>query len=1162
MSTTPKGSTSNQDEITLVTTTTAITLTVSEQEHTVINDDSDSRRHEAFDLPKSKKFKSSTTLISNGSDPTNMSSNSNSTNLVDAMEHTNGEMNYNGNSENNNSQATQQTTTSYQMAGVLQHQTSTSSTKTPEIDEGLYSRQLYVMGREAMHQLASAHVLISGMGGLGVEIAKNIVLGGAKSVIVHDCSNVDYKDLSSQYYFTESNIGQNRAEVATKHLSELNSYVNVTFSSAVVDEVFLQKNKVNVFVLTDANLDDQIKIGDYCHEHGINFINANTKGLFGQIFCDFGRNFEVLDTNGEHPLTQIVTEISHDEAGVVFMSTDTRHGFEDGSYVTFHGVKGMTEVNDKEFKISVPSPFTFTIGDTRNFGVYEGGGNVVEVKKPEIVNFKSFSESLKDPEMLICDFSKLSMPANLHLAFQALSYFQKQYNALPKPWDAADADKFYEIVEKLNSENREKVLTDELNKHWIKLFAKTCTGDLCPIQAVLGGVAAQEAMKAVTGKFMPIRQFFYFDAIECLPENVFQPSNEATTESNIIPKLPRKPSRYYSQEIVFGEDFQEKLGKSKYFVVGSGAIGCEMLKNFAMMGIGCLKEGHVYVTDMDSIEKSNLNRQFLFRSWDIGKMKSTVAAEAVKAMNPNMHVRAYVDGVLPETEHIYDDHFFERLDAVVNALDNVKARQYIDRRCVYYQKPLVDSGTLGTKASVQVVVPFLTESYSSTNDPPDPSVPMCTLRNFPNLIEHTIEWARDNFAGLFTIPPQQADEFMRSPKEFAERTAKNHSEYDKTEIIENVKRILGEERPKSFTDCIKWSRNLFEQQFHNTIAQLLYNFPRDHITSKGERFWSGNKRCPHVLKFDVNNKLHLDFIVAASNLLAHIYHIPQISDRKSIADEVAKIHIPEFKPKAGVTIHENDEQVRADVERQKNISAMRKNGQSANDIEAEQLLSRLPKPDNILDIKIQPHEFEKDDDTNFHMDYISATANLRAENYEIQRADRSKIKRIAGNIIPAIATTTAMVTGLVCLEVYKFVQQHKNIESYRNGFVNLALPFFGFSEPVPPKRQKYLDKEFTLWDRFEVKGEMTLEEFIEYFKREHKLVPNMVSAGMSVIYSPHFMRQTSKAQDMKRKISELFETVTKTKIPPHVRSLTLDMLCDDLEGNDVEDVPYIKYTFR
>ncbi|CAF5142547.1 unnamed protein product, partial [Rotaria sp. Silwood1] len=141
--------------------------------------------------------------------------------------------------------------------------------------------------------------------GLGVEIAKNIILCGAKSVIVHDCGNVDFRDLSSQCYFTESNIGQNRAKVANKHLFELNSYVNVTFFSTIIDETFLKNNKVNVFILTDANLDDQIKIGDYCHQHGIKFINANTKGLFGQIFCDFGLNFEVLDTNGEHPLTQI-----------------------------------------------------------------------------------------------------------------------------------------------------------------------------------------------------------------------------------------------------------------------------------------------------------------------------------------------------------------------------------------------------------------------------------------------------------------------------------------------------------------------------------------------------------------------------------------------------------------------------------------------------------------------------------------------------------------------------------------------------------------------------------------------------------------------------------------------------------------------------------------
>lgn len=128
---------------------------------------------------------------------------------------------------------------------------------------------------------------------------------------------------------------------------------------------------------------------------------------------------------------------------------------------------------------------------------------------------------------------------------------------------------------------------------------------------------------------------------------------------------------------------------------------------------------------------------------------------------------------------------------------------------MYYQKPLVDSGTLGTKASVQVVVPFLTESYSSTQDPADPQVQICILHNFPTTIAHTIQWARDNFAGLFTNPAQQADEFKRDPQGFAQRTAKNPSEYDRNEATENVKRCLGDERPKDFVDCIKFVSRVF-----------------------------------------------------------------------------------------------------------------------------------------------------------------------------------------------------------------------------------------------------------------------------------------------------------------------------------------------------------------
>lgn len=1003
-----------------------------------------------------------------------------------------------------------------------------------DIDEGLYSRQLYVLGHAAMKRMALSNILVAGMGGLGVEIAKNIVLGGVKSVTIHDETVASWSDLSSQFFLREDDIGRNRAEVTCARLAELNSYVPIAAHTDPLADDFIAT--FQVVVLTDSSLTEQQHIADFCHQSGIAVIVADTRGLFGQIFCDFGNDFTVSDTDGEQPASVMIAAITSEVESVVTCLDETRHSFQDGDYVTFTEVQGMTELNQcKPLKVRVLGPYTFSIGNTLSFSNYVRGGIATQVKMPKTIQFKSFSDSLLEPEFLLTDFAKMDRPAQLHIAFQALHSYQAAKASLPRPFNTSDGDTFIEMAQQMNSAWTSELKCTELNTDLIRQFAYQATGNICPMQAVIGGIAAQEVMKACTGKFMPIQQWLYFDAVDCLPDNSLEDLSEA--------KCQPRDSRYDGQIAVFGSEFQEKLADICYFLVGAGAIGCEMLKNWAMMGVSVSPDGHIIVTDMDVIEKSNLNRQFLFRPWDVQKPKSTTAAAAVKQMNPAVNIDAQMNRVGPETEHIYTDDFFEKLNGVANALDNVDARMYMDRRCVYYHKPLLESGTLGTKGNVQVVIPHLTESYSSSQDPPEKSIPICTLKNFPNAIEHTLQWARDLFEGLFRQPVETAKQFLTDTK-FIDRVVKLPGSQP-MDNVEAVKTVLVDGRPQSFADCVSWARHLFEDNFCSQIKQLLYNFPPDQVTSSGAPFWSGPKRCPHALQFDIDNPLHLDFVIAAANLRAAIYNIGQTRDDRAVAVMAAAVNVPVFVPKAGVRIDVTETEVQA-----------RNNGSYDPDA-LDAMLRALPNPSSLHGLKLNPLEFEKDDDTNFHMDFIVATSNLRAENYDIEPADRHKSKLIAGKIIPAIATTTSMVVGLVCLEFYKLVQGHTTLEMFKNGFINLALPFFAFSEPIAAPKHKFYDTEFTLWDRFEVDGELTLEQFLEYFKERHKLEITMLSQNVSMLYA-FFMGNDKLVSRLPKRMSDVVKEVSRKQIPSHVKALVFELCCNDESGEDVE-VPYVKY---
>jgi ubiquitin-activating enzyme E1 len=374
-----------------------------------------------------------------------------------------------------------------------------------EIDESLYSRQLYVMGHEAQRKMGASSVLIVGLNGLGVEVAKNVILAGVKSVTLYDSKTVSYVDLSAQFYLSEADIGANRAVVSAPKLAELNPHVAVS----VVDRLELSNLKDNykVVVLVDVPATQRAEIADHCHANGVYVVAGDTFGVFGSIFCDFGPNFEVHDVDGEPAFQSMIASITRDTKAVVSTLEDTRHNLVSGDYVTLTEITGMTELNGQRVMVEVKDPFSFMIDvDTSNFTPYERGGYVNQVKMPSTISFKSYSESVRNPGEFVCDFSKIHRAAQLHLAFRGLEEFERLHGHLPEPGNNFHAAEVYARTVEYNTsllqDSTALKLTDKEIQDEEKLLhrlALGARGQVSPICSLLGGIMGQEVLKACSG---------------------------------------------------------------------------------------------------------------------------------------------------------------------------------------------------------------------------------------------------------------------------------------------------------------------------------------------------------------------------------------------------------------------------------------------------------------------------------------------------------------------------------------------------------------------------------------------------------------------------------------------------------------------------------------
>lgn len=996
-----------------------------------------------------------------------------------------------------------------------------------ESDEERYSRQVYTLGARAHGMVRSATVYVDGPSesGLLYECIKNLALSGiGKIIMVSSDEKVDkdyhsaiWDDLGRTYITgakaelglkDDDNIVK-ASDITVEFLQKLNP--SLTVETITRDELRNKDADTNgILLCVDRPYDTQLEMNRLSRDTGLSFVAVETAGVYGRTFCDFGSKFEIHDIDGETPLivpldSVEILEESEKTIRVKSVSGE-KHDVSKGDEIQFQLENGEV-MNCKFHVVRVHNPESITIksDDSRELSTKEiinilnsEGRSFTRLKKLELISFlsleKAIIDSKKDGTLFTpCDLDKSfdeSRRSAIFSSFQALCTFVKSNQRLPgtKDWESFLDDA---------KEARDVDDTDVSSEweHHCRSFMKTCAAKFVPIQAIFGAVASQECLKAASGLYNPIRQFLLYDCDEVLP----------SLDCDVM----SEKSMTTGQGYIFGEKVEKGFRDQSLFVVGAGAIGCELLKNLAAMNAATGERGLIIVTDMDTIERSNLSRQLLFRDIDIGNFKSKAAQEVISRMNPSLKMECHTSKVGEEGDTgPFNGRFWSnKVDVVLNALDNVEARLFMDSQCVANEKTLIDAGTLGSKGNVQVVVPHQSESYGSSVDPPEPAIPVCTLKNFPYAISHTIQWGRDLFDGLFVRRPKQANDYAKvlsqtSVEGFARRLEQDLGEQAAINAAKELSQDLisysnANKDTSLRKDCIDWAISLADDLFYDAIQQLLIQHPEDSLDEDGEPFWSGSRKIPKGLLFSSHdegdsqqsliNQNYVDFVRYAARLRIETLSKHSTPTGESIiSEEEAHSALQGFSRSSkseadGAEIHEL--------------------------LRSLQSFPGLQEAQNIA-------EFEKDDDSNGHIAFITAASNLRAMCYGIPPVDAMETRRVAGKIVPAMITTTAFVSALSCIELMKAVQSSP-IKDYRNAFINLALPFFAFTMPLPAEEFPGLHGTvYTLWDRITVKegkktaskGGITLRQFLKRLKKKVTDEPEAieiatVSFGQFMIYA-------------------------------------------------------------
>jgi len=595
---------------------------------------------------------------------------------------------------------------------------------------------------------------------------------------------------------------------------------------------------------------------------------------------------------------------------------------------------------------------------------------------------------------------------------------------------------------------------DTSEEEILKKFVHGCSVIISPIASIIGGIVAMECAKAASRTGIPIQQWFHFDAIDTVIPGELLDSEEYQPQSH----------RYDNQIQLFGKTFQEKLFRLKYLLAECGPMQYEVLKNFALMGVGCGDNGWISLVDDEVVAACDQRRELVFSVEDLGKQKAACAILSAKSMNPSLHI-----DVFPCNLHDSDSANREmnryNWDSVNGIISVVSGKQTVtslmDSFSVLYEIPMIYGSVRGRSVSVGVTIPHKTKNYEKMKKP-QLRIPMEIYAKFPHNIQRCIKWAKIQFKKYFYSVPVALTEIVVNSKTIA----------DMNLVFDIVFSDILSNSCNTWKDCVHWARENFDRMYGLNITLMTQNYPSNHV------MWSPPRRYPAVVKFDCNDPLHVEYIYLAAKIRAAIFQIEWPFTYTEVNDVLEALTDYSFQP----LVVEN---------------SLKHYGQ------VRELIRKIPEKEKFL---VHGQRFQK---WNFdHLRFVTVSANLRARNFNIEEVDEETGWLLLD--IREYRSLSAVAAGLQMLELCKITMNcdYSRRYNYNNG--NNILDVFELEEVERIYDFKNLfghsyisfPPGHTVWSKIEIMipVESTLQDLVDYFATEYDLILTTLSYGTSILY--------------------------------------------------------------